>query len=174
MKLCHNHYIKGRPDSPTVKSSVMSEGAGFAIDWYAEQAFTISCICRKFATASTSSTFCGLKLSLAVYMNSRTWPKPAAILRWCGWWYESIQKSVTTARLEPTCSIADVQMHHIFLVQEEGAEVDTAGRQHSFVGLKVHPIHNKGAVTQQALLALSVKLLQNLPTVPWELHCPEG
>lgn len=58
--------------SPTAKSSVMRDTAGVAIDWYAEQAFTISCICRKLATASTSSRFCGLKLSLAVYMNSRT------------------------------------------------------------------------------------------------------
>ncbi len=65
-------------------------------------------------------------------------------------------------------------MHHIFLIKEESAEVDTAGRQHSFVGLEVHPVHNKGAVTQQALLALAVKLLQDLPTVPWELHRPEG
>lgn len=63
-------------------------------------------------------------------------------------------------------------MHHIFLVQEEGAEIDTAGCQHSFVGLEVDPVHNKGAVTQQALLALAVELLQNLPTVPWELHHP--
>lgn len=63
-------------------------------------------------------------------------------------------------------------MHHIFLVQEEGAEVDAAGRQHGFVGLEVHPVHNKGAVTQEALLALAVKLLQDLPTVPWELHRP--
>lgn len=63
-------------------------------------------------------------------------------------------------------------MHHIFLVQEEGAEIDTAGCQHSFVGLEVYPVHNKGAVTQQALLALAVELLQNLPTVPWELHRP--
>jgi len=48
------HYLW---DSPTAKSSVMMDGAGFAIDWYAEQAFTISCICRKFATVITSSTF---------------------------------------------------------------------------------------------------------------------
>lgn len=73
---------------------------------------------------------------------------------------------------EPTCCIADVQMHHVFLVQEEGAEIDTAGCQHSFVRLEVHPVHDKGAVTQQALLALSVELLQNLPTVPRELHRP--
>lgn len=65
-------------------------------------------------------------------------------------------------------------MHHIFLVQEEGTEVDTAGRQHSFVGLEVHPVHDKGAVTQQSLFTLAVKLLQNLPTVPWELHRLEG
>lgn len=65
-------------------------------------------------------------------------------------------------------------MHHIFLVQEEGAEVDAACRQHSFVGLEVHPVHNKGAVTQQALLALAIKLLQNLPAVPGKLHRPEG
>lgn len=65
-------------------------------------------------------------------------------------------------------------MHHIFLVKEEGAEVDAAGRQHSFVGLEVHPVHNKGAVTQQALLALAVKLLQHLPTVPRELHRRDG
>lgn len=63
-------------------------------------------------------------------------------------------------------------MHHIFLVQEECAEVHTAGCQHSFVSLEVYPVHNKGAVTQQALLALAVELLQNLPTVPWELHRP--
>lgn len=66
---------------PTVKSRVMTEGAWLAIDWYAEQAFTISWICRKLATAKTSSTFCGLKLSFAVYMNSRTWPKPIPIIR---------------------------------------------------------------------------------------------
>ena len=81
---------------------------------------------------------------------------------------------LSTVRLDPTCCITDVQMHHIFLVQEEGAEVDTAGCQHSFVGLEVHSIHNKGAVAQQALLTLPVKLLQNLPTVPWELHCSGG
>lgn len=57
---------------------------------------------------------------------------------------------------EPTSCIADVQVHHIFLVQEEGAEVDTAGSQHGFVGLEVHPVHHKGAVTQQALFALAV------------------
>lgn len=73
-----------------------------------------------------------------------------------------------------TCCVADVQMHHIFLVQEEGAEVNAAGRQHSFVGLEVHPVHDKGAVTQQALPALTVKLLQDLPAVPRELHRPEG
>lgn len=194
-----------RLDSPTAKSSVIRDGAGFAIDWYAEQAFTISCICRKLATASTSSTFWGLKLSLAVYINSRTWPKPAMIIsnttgmvrqlwsyatftvtevkhcdaKWkrqnqLNTGYECMQQYETTAWLEPTCCIADVQMDHIFLVQEEGAEVDTAGCQHSFVGLEVHPVHNKCAVTQQALLALAVELLQNLPTVPWKLHRAEG
>lgn len=65
-------------------------------------------------------------------------------------------------------------MHHIFLIKEERAEVGAAGGQNSFVGLEVHPVHHKGAVTQQALLALAVQLLQNLSTVPWELHPPDG
>lgn len=42
------------------------------------------------------------------------------------------------------------------------------------MGFEVHPIHDKSAVTQQALLSLAVKLLQNLPAVPWELHSEEG
>ena len=51
--------------------------AGTARDLRALQALTISCIWRKPATASTSSTLSGLRLSLAVYMNSKTWPRPA-------------------------------------------------------------------------------------------------
>lgn len=51
--------------------------AGTARDLRALQALTISCIWRKPATASTSSTLSGFRLSLAVYMNSKTWPRPA-------------------------------------------------------------------------------------------------
>lgn len=40
------------------------------------QAVIISCIWRKLATARTSSTFSGLRFSLAVYMNSSTCPRP--------------------------------------------------------------------------------------------------
>lgn len=81
---------------------------------------------------------------------------------------------MSTASLEPTCCVADVQMHNIFLFQEEGAKVHAAGCQNSLVGFKVHTVHNKGAVTQQALLALPIQLLQNLPTVPWEVHRLDG
>lgn len=63
---------------------------------------------------------------------------------------------VPMARVKLACCIADIQMHHIFLVQEECAEVDTAGCQHSFVGLEVHPIYDKGTVTEQALCALAI------------------
>lgn len=74
-------------------------------------------------------------------------------------------------RKEPsTCCVADVQVHHILLVKEKGAEIGAAGSQHSFVCLEVNPIYDKGAVTQQALLALAVELLQNFPAVPRELH----
>lgn len=51
--------------------------AGTARDLRALQALTISCIWRKPATASTSSTLSGFRVSLAVYMNSKTWPRPA-------------------------------------------------------------------------------------------------
>lgn len=84
----------------------------------------------------------------------------------------NVYRCVSTPGVKRTCCIADIQMHHIFLVQEKSAEVDTAGGQHSFVGLEVHPVHDKGTVTQQALCALAIKLLKNLPTVPRELHRP--
>lgn len=61
-------------------------------------------------------------------------------------------------------------MHHILLVEEEGAEIGAASSQHSFVSLEVNPIYDEGAVTQQALLTLAVELLQNFPAVPRELH----
>lgn len=74
-------------------------------------------------------------------------------------------------RKEPsTCCVADVQVHHILLVEEECAEIGAAGGQHSFVCLEVNPIYDEGAVTQQALLALTVQLLQDFPAVPRELH----
>lgn len=69
-----------------------------------------------------------------------------------------------------TCCVADVQVHHILLVEEEGAEISAAGSQHSFVCLEVNPIYDKCAVTEQALFTLAVQLLQNFPAVPWELH----
>ena len=47
-------------------------------------------------------------------------------------------------------------MHHVVLVDEQGAEVGTTGRQNRFVGLEIHSIHHEGAVTQQAHLALLV------------------
>lgn len=61
------------------KTSVFSPGlvAGSASDFMAWQAVMMSCICRKLATASTSSTFSELRLSLAVYINSSTCPRPA-------------------------------------------------------------------------------------------------
>lgn len=61
------------------KASVFSPGlvASSASDFRAWQAVMISCICRKLATASTSSTFSELRLSLAVYINSSTCPRPA-------------------------------------------------------------------------------------------------
>lgn len=65
-------------------------------------------------------------------------------------------------------------MHHILLVEEEGAEIRAAGGQHGFVCLEVDPIYDKGAVTQQALLTLAVELLQNFPAVPRELHRTMG
>lgn len=166
------------PDSPTAKSSVMTDGAGFDNDWYAEHAFTISCICKKWATDSTSSTFCRFKVSFAVYIKSRTWPKPETTF--IKTTHPVRQQRRGRDRVEhitwrgQTCCIANVQMYHILLVQKEGAEVHAAGSQHSLVGLEVHTVHDKGAVTQQALLALPVKLLQNFPTVPRELHRPEG
>lgn len=63
----------------TAKASVFSPGlvAGSASDFRAWQAVMMSCICRKLATASTSSTFSELRLSLAVYINSSTCPRPA-------------------------------------------------------------------------------------------------
>lgn len=54
----------------------MMAEAWFDIDWYAEQALMISGICRKWATDNTSSIFSRFKLSLEVYIKSRTWPKP--------------------------------------------------------------------------------------------------
>lgn len=78
---------------------------------------------------------------------------------------------LTTWNQEPTCCIADVQMYHIFLLQEEGPEIGTTGCQHSFVCLKVDPIHHEGAVAKQTLLALVIELVQDLPAVPWKLHC---
>lgn len=81
--------------------------------------------------------------------------------------------NIDATNTEATWCVADIQMDNIFLVQEEGAEVDATGCQNSLVGFKVHTIHNKGAVTQQALFPLPVKLLQNLPTVPWEIHRSE-
>lgn len=74
------------------------------------------------------------------------------------------------SQMEPTSSIADVQMHYILLIQEKGSEVHAASCQHGFVGLKVNTVHHEGAVAQQALLTLPVQLLQNLPAVPGELH----
>lgn len=65
-------------------------------------------------------------------------------------------------------------MHHILLVEEEGAEIGAAGGQHGFVCLEVDPIYDEGAVTQQALLTLAVELLQNFPAVPRELHRTAG
>lgn len=61
------------------KASVLSPGlaAGSVSDLRAWQAVMMSCMCRKLATASTSSTFSELRLSLAVYMNSSTCPRPA-------------------------------------------------------------------------------------------------
>lgn len=50
---------------------------GSAKDLSVWQAVIISCIWRKLATARTSSTFSGLRFSLAVYMNSSTCPRPA-------------------------------------------------------------------------------------------------
>lgn len=61
------------------EASILSPGlaAGSASDLRAWQAVMMSCICRKLATASTSSTFSELRLSLAVYINSSTCPRPA-------------------------------------------------------------------------------------------------
>lgn len=58
-----------------------------------------------------------------------------------------------------TCSIADVQVYNILLVQEERAKVGAAGSQHGLVGFEVHAVHHKGTITQQPLLALMVQLL---------------
>lgn len=49
---------------------------GSASDLSVWQAVIISCIWRKLATASTSSTLSGLRFSFAVYMNSSTCPRP--------------------------------------------------------------------------------------------------
>lgn len=62
-------------------------------------------------------------------------------------------------------------MHHILLVEKEGAEIGAAGSQHSFVCLEVNSVYDEGAVAEQALLPLAVELLQDFPAVPWELHC---
>lgn len=63
----------------TAEVSALSPGVlvGSARDLSVWQAVIISCIWRKLATARTSSTFSGLRLSLAVYMNSSTCPRPA-------------------------------------------------------------------------------------------------
>lgn len=62
----------------TAEASVFSPVllVGSASDLSVWQAVIMSCIWRKLATASTSSTFSGLRFSLAVYMNSSTCPRP--------------------------------------------------------------------------------------------------
>lgn len=75
----------------------------------------------------------------------------------------------------PTCSVADVQVHHVLLVHEEHAEVVAAGGQHGLVGLEVDAVHHEGAVAEQPQLPLLVQLLQHLLAVLREIHgCGEG
>jgi len=70
----------------------------------------------------------------------------------------------------PTCRVADVEVHHVLLVDEKHPEILAAGCQHSFVGLEVDAVHHEGAVAQQTQLPLLVQLLQDLLAVLGKIH----
>lgn len=70
----------------------------------------------------------------------------------------------------PTCSIADIEMNNIVLVQKQSAKVSTTRCQHCLVGLEVYSIHHKRAVTEKTQLTLFIELSKDFPTVPRKVH----
>lgn len=73
--------------------------------------------------------------------------------------YQYINVTFKSASILYTCSITDIQMHDILLVQKESVEVGAACCQYGLVGFKIHSIHHERAVTQEILLTLIVQLL---------------